>query len=696
MMVRAAIIMSVVLLGLANVMAQTQRSLLQSDGVIHNTGRIVIRGDAYLAQDSIGSLVQYVRNNPADSQRVEHMTYVDLHFEGRSLKSMRTPNQSVIATNVFSSADAQTVFDLDQLARIEARGTVTHNGIINPGLRYGTFELNGLAPQNVSGSGSFVVLEQNNPTQSTITGSTTPRITERLDLRQGLLDNSAASNVLMMDDAWIWRNDNASIGAVPQTQARMHLRYYGTAPTTSGPEFLQDPTTLRKLYQDNIGGLTMTWDATVNDSMILRGHILTEPDSLTQHALTYTPGFDPIYVGTWPEVDGTMIRTNVVVGQAILMNAEHTFMRFNDTASRGNVRAVRLRTKRSTVPLPIPEGIDKVRRFYQLTMLDANMQAVPDSTWATEFGYAWRRQPAPDIETNAVIEIIPLLQADEDSLILLRFDGGSYVREGNSVLPTRLATGTGLWRHSTALTVSTNGDFAIGLASTAPTFVLRVRVLLEGAMRGRGDNIASTMGTDLRQRDLVPSTPPQIYPYTLDPLSGAILVPIMPDTIVDWMIVELRSEATGGRTYYQTVLLSQNGYLVDPLTTMPVAIANVQAGEYHVVLRHRNHLAIMTEQKHRVSPGQRDKIFDFTLGTDIFGGASAMKLLGTENGRRLFGMVAGQTSGDDDVLRIDQNLVWDNRDLEGYSIFDTDMDGIISTKDWNLSWNNRERSSAVP
>jgi hypothetical protein len=329
-------------------------------------------------------------------------------------------------------------------------------------------------------------------------------------------------------------------------------------------------------------------------------------------------------------------------------------------------------------------------------MLDANMQAVPDSTWTSEFGYAWRRIPAPDVETNAVIEIIPILQASEDSLMLLRFDGGTYVKEGNSVLPTQLATGPGLWRHSTASTIRTNGDYAIGLASTAPNFVLRIRVLIEGAMRGRGDNITSTMGTDLRQRDLVPSTPPQIYPYTLDPLSAGILVPIMPDSIVDWMIVELRSDATGGRTYYQTVLLSQNGYLVDPTTTLPVAIANVQAGDYHVVLRHRNHLAVMTEQKHRVSPGQRDRFFDFTTGTDIFGGASAMKLLGTENGRRLFGMVAGQTSGDDNILRIDHNLVWDNRDLEGYSIFDTDLDGIISTKDWNVSWNNRERSSAVP
>lgn len=695
-MIRSLTIVVLTALTAYGLCAQTTPSLLQSDGVMYNTGRIVIRGDAYIAQDSIGAVVEYVRDNPADSQRVQHMTYFDVLFSGRSLKSMRTSTQNLIAANFFSSANDAVIFDLDGSSRIEVRGTVRHEGIINPGLRYGTMEFNGDAVQELSGKGLIPILEQNNPTAVSIVGGGGTRIVERLNLRKGVLDNAAMSNIVLLDNAWIWRSDVANIADVPQTDQRMNLRYYGRRPVLSGPEMLRDPAVIQRLFQDNDGGLTMAWDATVNDTMILQGHIETEFDSTRRYALTYTAAIDPRYIGIWPEVNGTLVRTNVVPGARLMMNSDHTSMRFADTASRGNVRAIQLRSRRSSVPLPAAQGTDKIRRFYQLTMLDANGQRVPDSTWTTEFGYGWRALPAPDNETNAVIEMIPILASDQDELILLRFDGATFGAEGNSVTPTQSSVPDNLWRSSWATGVRTNGDYAIGLVASTPVFVLRVRVLLEGPMRAHGDNITSVMGTELRQRNLVPSTPPVEYPYNLDPRSASILVPVMPDTIVDWMIVELRSDATGGRTYYQTVLLSQGGYLVDPLTTLPVAIANVQAGDYHVVLRHRNHLAIMTETKERISSSVRDRFIDFTSGVGLFGGASSMALLGTEGGRRLFGMVAGQTSADNSILRIDHNLVWDNRDIEGYSLFDTDLDGIISTKDWNVSWNNRERNSAVP
>jgi hypothetical protein len=104
----------------------------------------------------------------------------------------------------------------------------------------------------------------------------------------------------------------------------------------------------------------------------------------------------------------------------------------------------------------------------------------------------------------------------------------------------------------------------------------------------------------------------------------------------------------------------------------------------------------MTEDKKVVDKSTRTIDVDLTNGTGIFGGAAAMKLLGTVAGSRFFGLVGGQVNDNDIVDRDDYNIVWYNRDVEGYSLFDTNLDGIISTDDLNLSWNNRGRTSVVP
>ena len=48
---------------------------------------------------------------------------------------------------------------------------------------------------------------------------------------------------------------------------------------------------------------------------------------------------------------------------------------------------------------------------------------------------------------------------------------------------------------------------------------------------------------------------------------------------------------------------------------------------------------------------------------------------------------------DDDMLGI-----WTSRGVvQRYSIFDTNLDGVVTTLDWDTSWNNRGRdNSAIP
>mgnify|MGYP001627229027 CR=1 FL=1 len=689
---RTVVLAIVCILGSITTLAQS--SILSSDGVIYNTGTVVVRGDAIMTQADIGGRVEYTRNVPSDSQLVAQITYFDVHFEGGSEKRLSDPSKILIAGNLFSTRDALTRLALNTNSRIEVRGTISHYGVINLGAPLGLMIANGTVLQNIQGNGFVPMLTLNNAAGAAVTRGGGLRVGERLDLQLGRMQSTVADNLVVERDGWIWRSDNGSIDVQPVTDDRVNVRYYGDARIVGGPELPQDDFTLRQLVVANRAGVELPWNTHVNDSLILFGTIYTEPDIATRYTLTYTPAFDPFYDETLPEVDGIMVRTAVSPGRDIVMNSAFTTFAFADDAAMGNVARIELRSKPLTVPTPFSVGIDKVRRFFTLRMLDGARELVPDERFSATFGYSWRADFVRGYDSAAVVETIAELAGREDSLVLLRYNGENYVEEGTSQLAT-LRSSNGAWRHSRSLGVVRNGDFAIGFPSSAQAFILYARLLLEGAVRQTGDDVARVMSNDLRQRNLVPATPPNEYPYTLDPLSQSINVPTMPDSVVDWMVVELRSDAGGGTTYYRTVLLTTQGYLIEPITHTPVVLSGVAPGEYFIVFRHRNHLAVMTEARERIER-TNTKFFDFTSGANVFGGAAAQRVVGTNNGARIFALVAGDVTNDGEVRRNDQDAVWQRRTIEGYSLYDTDLDGIISTADWNRSWNNRGRTSAVP
>ena len=65
--VRTIIVSALLYCNMGYVFAQ-QPSLLNSQGVIHNTGVVKIYGDAALSQDTILGRVEYLRNRGADQR----------------------------------------------------------------------------------------------------------------------------------------------------------------------------------------------------------------------------------------------------------------------------------------------------------------------------------------------------------------------------------------------------------------------------------------------------------------------------------------------------------------------------------------------------------------------------------------------------------------------------------------------------
>lgn len=127
--------------------------------------------------------------------------------------------------------------------------------------------------------------------------------------------------------------------------------------------------------------------------------------------------------------------------------------------------------------------------------------------------------------------------------------------------------------------------------------VLNAKVWLEGPYAAA----QGLMRDDLRAAGYIPSTDP----YPNNPIAGSIAPGALsvtgPNAIVDWLRIELRHTlSTTGWQIRVNGLLQRDGDIVALDGVSPVSFP-VKAGNYQLVVRHRNHLTIMTEQAVSIS-----------------------------------------------------------------------------------------------
>jgi hypothetical protein len=113
------------------------------------------------------------------------------------------------------------------------------------------------------------------------------------------------------------------------------------------------------------------------------------------------------------------------------------------------------------------------------------------------------------------------------------------------------------------------------------------------------------------------------------------------DDVLDWMLLELK-DSSGTLIDRKAVLVLENGNVTNLDKTQPVVL-KATPGNYHLTVRHRNHLGLSSNLNAFVS-GQN--IIDFTVATDadLYGNANAFT---TMNGKTL--MIAGNANGNNFV-----------------------------------------------
>ncbi|HTY58594.1 MAG TPA: expansin EXLX1 family cellulose-binding protein [Bacteroidota bacterium] len=131
------------------------------------------------------------------------------------------------------------------------------------------------------------------------------------------------------------------------------------------------------------------------------------------------------------------------------------------------------------------------------------------------------------------------------------------------------------------------------------------KVYLQGPYESAGDTMRATLGASI----------PRNHPYGGSPWSytGKDSVTTIPPHVVDWVLVQLRTGTAPSTTVAsRAVFLRTNGMVVDLDGVSPVRFTGVPAGNYYIVVRHRNHLAVMS--KVPVPLSSAGAMYDFLAG----------------------------------------------------------------------------------
>ena len=210
-------------------------------------------------------------------------------------------------------------------------------------------------------------------------------------------------------------------------------------------------------------------------------------------------------------------------------------------------------------------------------------------------------------------------------------------------------------------TVTQDGDIIIG---SQPAYA-KIKCWLQGPYA----NGAMLTG----QHDYIPLT----SPYSADPATVAAI----PADVVDWALMELRSAYNGQPVLSKSLWLGSDGYLRSPGKPY-VIMMQTSPGPYYVVLRHRNHLAVMSATPFQFASTGTPPELDLTLLANIYGNGGVAQVASG-----VVAMIAGDADQSGAVLPSDRNQFWRvQAGLSGYLNADFNLDGNVLPSDLNGYW----------
>lgn len=198
------------------------------------------------------------------------------------------------------------------------------------------------------------------------------------------------------------------------------------------------------------------------------------------------------------------------------------------------------------------------------------------------------------------------------------------------------------------------------------------KVFLEGAF----DN--GSLSTVLNDANLLPLTPPfSISPWNY---TGTESMANFPPDAVDWLLVELRDATDNSIMIGQkAAILLSDGHVMDVDGNLGVAFDNLADGSYYILVRHRNHLDVISRAP--ISVPNINNPYDFTFGAAQAAGVNQQ----TQVAAGMYALYAGDITGDGVVSVQDFNAYAPQSSLlNGYYTADLNLNKNVTVQDFNL------------
>jgi hypothetical protein len=207
--------------------------------------------------------------------------------------------------------------------------------------------------------------------------------------------------------------------------------------------------------------------------------------------------------------------------------------------------------------------------------------------------------------------------------------------------------------------------------SNETNILAKVKVFLEGPYDATGD----TMTTSLNTGGYIPTT----SPYSEDFRTVASI----PQHVTDWVLLQIRSQATGSAMASKSAFLRKDGIIINDDGSAAQINEDEIAGDYYIVIRHRNHLAVMSKTAQSLSASTSEN-YDFTTAVSQYYGEDAKQI---EPG--VYGIYSSDVNASGTVDANDRSATWNDRNKNGYYNSDCNLSGTVDANDRSATWNNR-------
>ena len=181
-----------------------------------------------------------------------------------------------------------------------------------------------------------------------------------------------------------------------------------------------------------------------------------------------------------------------------------------------------------------------------------------------------------------------IIAGTDDGVFRSTNNGGSWVQMNQGLTN----------QYVFSLAINPNGNIFAGTEGGIfrSTISANLKVYLEGPYSGGG-----AMTTTLNTNNLIPLNSNSAYSTSTYGYTASVVTSIPNSDIVDWVLVELRTgTASGTKVATRAAFLKSDGTIVDVDGKSPVHFPALFDANYYVVVRHRNHLAIMSANRNSI------------------------------------------------------------------------------------------------